>query len=54
MVYYATTPIDYTTGLIIAALLLVVLWCLIKLEQRKEAKGREKILDEMEKDMKGK
>ncbi|MBI5179751.1 MAG: hypothetical protein HZA04_10895 [Nitrospinae bacterium] len=52
--YYATTPIDYTTGLIIAFCLLIVLWCLIKLEQRKEAKEREKILDDIESEMKKK
>jgi preprotein translocase subunit YajC len=52
--YYETTPIGYTNGLIIALLLLVVLWCLVKLEQRKEAKQREKMLDSIQEEMKKK
>ncbi len=48
---YTTTGIDYTTGLIIAVLLLVILWCLIKVDQRKEANAREKMLNEIGKEM---
>jgi len=49
--YYQTTPIDYSTGLVVVFFLLIVLWCLIKLEQRKEAKKREQLLDEIETEM---
>jgi len=43
------SPIDYTVGLIVIALLLVVLWALVRLERSRAEKEQKKAFDELEK-----
>ncbi|GMT41840.1 MAG: hypothetical protein IEMM0002_0251 [bacterium] len=42
------SPIGYTTGLVIAGLLLVVLWCLIKIDYYREKTAKDKAVRDLE------
>lgn len=43
------SPIGYTTGLIVAVMLLVILWCLIKLDRIRAQTAQDKAIRDLDK-----